>query len=239
MPVLYLDPYKDDPYAKLRGEKNNEYFSVAFDEAKIYPIDNGYYLAAWVTMYQGIIRSFKPENPINAGLCAIPVYSSEYEIRQKVNGEYQTTKYQPSIFEKCLCEDIEAKKSEWIGDDKVIKGTVTHVPDAMLKNLDVLSLGEITNKNASISVTEATGKLPEYKPPTNYSNKKGGGGYFRGASAEDKLNLVKKELVEFLDTPPFTEEKSLGVLVEALYVQRSENTEFLTFYLDLLAATVK
>ena len=239
MPVLYLDPFKDDPYAKLRGEKNNEYFTIAFDEAKVYPVDNGYYLAAWVTMYQGVIRSFKPENPILAGLCAIPIYNSEYEIRQKVNGEYQTTKHQPSIFENQLCKEIKDKESEWIGDNVVLKGSITHVPDAMLKSLDVLDLATTCNQNAKLEVTPSTGKLPEYKPPTNYSQRKGGGNYFKGASVEDKLNTVKKEIAEYINDPAFTADTNLGTLVEGLYVQHSENTEFMTFFLDLLAATVK
>lgn len=34
--LRYLDPYKDDPFGKIRGDKANTYFEVHFDEGKIY-----------------------------------------------------------------------------------------------------------------------------------------------------------------------------------------------------------
>jgi hypothetical protein len=48
MVVKYLDPYKDDVYGKLRGDKADAYLKVTFDEAKVYKTDDAYILAAYV-----------------------------------------------------------------------------------------------------------------------------------------------------------------------------------------------
>ena len=73
MTVKYNDPYGNSPYGKLKGDKAEAYFGVLFDEAKIYPTEDGYALAAWCTGFENIQRSFKPENAIDPGLCAIPL----------------------------------------------------------------------------------------------------------------------------------------------------------------------
>ena len=111
MTVKYLDPYKDDPYGKLKGDKAEVYFKVSFDEAKVYSTDDSYVVAAFVTAYSGIVRSFKPADPILPGLCAIPIYGQEYEIREKdSSGNWNGVKYQPSVFEKSLYEYISVTK---------------------------------------------------------------------------------------------------------------------------------
>ena len=128
MAFLYQDPWKDDPYGKCKGDKSTDYFEISFDEAKIHPIENGYILAAYVTSYSGVLRSFKPEQAIEPGLCAIPFYSGDFELRAKVNGEYVTTKYQPSKFEKAICQRIKENEANLVGDGKFVKGKIIHPP---------------------------------------------------------------------------------------------------------------
>ncbi len=83
MTVKYLDPYKDDKYGKLKGDKSEAYFGVTFKEAVVHKTDDAYIIAGYATSYKGITRSFKPEQSLTPGLCAVPIYGKEYEIRKK------------------------------------------------------------------------------------------------------------------------------------------------------------
>ena len=83
-------------------------------------------------------RSFKPENPIEPGLLAIPLYNKEYEIRKKVKDEWTSEKIQPSLFEQATVAMIAAHKDEWVGEDKAVSGQIVHLPDGMVEDLDKL-----------------------------------------------------------------------------------------------------
>ena len=83
MPLLYSDPYKDNKFGKIKGDKKDEYFKAVFDEAKFYKHENSYILAGQFTAFFGVARAYKPELGLKAGLVEIPIYGSEYEIRQK------------------------------------------------------------------------------------------------------------------------------------------------------------
>jgi hypothetical protein len=58
MVVKYLDPYKDDPYGKLRGDKADAYLKINFDEAKVYKAEDAYILAAYVISLQSLKRLY-------------------------------------------------------------------------------------------------------------------------------------------------------------------------------------
>ncbi len=43
--IKYTDPFNNDPYAKLKGDKSDVYLKIEFSEAKLYEVDNGYVLS--------------------------------------------------------------------------------------------------------------------------------------------------------------------------------------------------
>jgi hypothetical protein len=238
MSVKFLDPYKDDPYGKLRGEKQDTYFKVAFDEAKVHPIDNGYMLAAWVTNYSGIVRSFKPEQPLEAGLCIIPIYNSEYETRLKVLNFWTNVKHQPSLYEKNLCDLIKSNETSWVGEGIVIKGEITFMPDDMLFNQPDTFQKQLVQQNTKVELGVLSGKLPAYTPPSNNAQRKSSG-YSKGASLDEKLVFVKKEFIAFLDDGISSESDSLGILTLKIKEATGEDEAFLTLYFDMLMAVVR
>ena len=239
MTVKYLDPYKDDPYGKLRGEKEDTWFSVNFDEAKIYPIDNGYILAGFFTGYSGVIRNYKASEPVVPGLCALHIYNAEYETRVKGDdGNYTTVKNQPSKFEKALCSVIDANKDAWIPEGKGIGGEVSFSPNQMVQSMDATALLALIDSTVKIETVTLTGKLPEYTPPSTGNYKKSSGKSW-GVSPEDKLKFIKKELISSVAASGFTEENSLGCLTTQMIIEHQNDDKFLSIYFDMLMAMVR
>jgi hypothetical protein len=159
--VKYLDPYKDDPYGKLKGDKADTWFKINFDEAKLYPTDNGYILAGFFTGYAGIFRNFKASEPLAPGLCALPIYSQEYELWEKGDdGKSKPVKYQPSKFEKALSAYIESTKSDWMPEGKNIGGEISFSPDAQVQNFRETDLPQFVT--SSCKVDEAVERMRTY-----------------------------------------------------------------------------
>ncbi|WP_319418867.1 hypothetical protein [Pleurocapsa sp. FMAR1] len=153
MTVKYLDPYKDDPYGKLRGDKAEAYFKISFDEAKVYSTDDAYIVAAFITNYSGVVRSFKASDALLPGLCAIPIYGREYEIRGKdANGNWQGVKYQPSVFEKALYDHIKVHEAFFIPPSGGIKGELTFVPNGICASMDEAALNALVATNVNTQV---------------------------------------------------------------------------------------
>lgn len=239
MPVKYQDPYKEDPYGKLKGDKADSYFKVTFDEAKIYKTDDAYIIAAYVTAYEGIVRAYKADQMLMPGLCAIPIYGQEYSIRKKDNkGEWTDEKHQPSLFEKALYESIKADEVTLIGDGYVLGGHICHLPSAMLESSTPDQVNNMVAANISFTPKESTGKLLEYKPPTSRSYSKGGGKSW-GLSPDQRLEFLKKQLRSDLDLVKLDESSTLSTLTLEMHKELEGNLELTTIYFDMLIACIK
>ena len=96
MTIKYNDPYGKREYAQLKGDKSDAFFKITFDEATLHKTDEGLIFYGNITDYQGVVRSFKPELPIESGVCVVPFYSQEYEARSKdKDGNWSSNKVQP------------------------------------------------------------------------------------------------------------------------------------------------
>ena len=238
MNVKYLDPYKDDPYGKLRGDKANAYFEIYFDEAKLHEVENGYILAAYVNQYQGITRNFKPENPLEQGLCAIPFYNDEYEIRQKINGNWEGVKHQPSLFEKAFCDYVKKNPDIFLPEGKGLIGKIAHVPNGMCANKDAEQLEELVKSSVQIESIPLVGLLKPYTPPQSFQRRSSGGGYSKGVSMDDKMSFVKKQLIAEVGDDSLNEDTTLGVLIDQMVKNYPMDTDFLVLYFDTLQAII-
>ncbi len=239
MTVKYLDPYKDDPYGKLKGDKADTWFRINFDEAKLYPVEGGYILAGYFTGYSGIIRNFKASEPLVPGLCVLPIYSQEYELWEKGDdGKSKPVKYQPSKFEKALCTHIESSKTDWLPEGKNIGGEISFSPDAQVSSVRAEELDQFVTNSCRIEPIGSSGKLPEYTPPSVSAYKKGSGKSY-GVSPEDKMAFLKKELCSSIAASWAKEDASLGLLVEQMITEHKEDESFLAIYFDLVKATVE
>ena len=239
MPVLYSDPWKDNHYGKLKGEKQDTYFNISFDEARAYNTETGYVFCAYITSYSGVTHSFKAVNPLEPGLCTIPVHNSEWESREKVLGEWNTVKHEPSKFEKALCDCIFRNENLFLNDTMGFKGSIGFVPDAMCASLDDGAMKTLVDQNVNVEPTPFTGKLPAYVPPKTYRKGNNNGSYSKGASVEDKLKLIKKELVAFSENDHASETNSLGQLVMQVWSEHVTEEDFLNHYFDVLTAVVR
>jgi hypothetical protein len=239
MVVKYLDPYKDDPYGKLRGDKADAYLKITFDETKVYKAEDAYILAAYVISYQGVVRGYKPENPLTPGLCAVPIYGEEYEIRQKdKDGNWTGVKYQPSKFEKALYENIKVHEAFWLPEGQGIKGEISFLPDGMCASMDAPTLDGLVAANSKTEIISLTGKLPAYTPPTNNAQRKGGGKSY-GLSPEERIQFIKKQVCEDLAASGFTTENSLPLLISQMIVEHPMDTDLVQIYFDTLTACTR
>ncbi len=239
MTVKYLDPYKDDPYGKLKGDKAESYLKVSFDEAKVYSTGDSYVVAAFVTAYSGIVRSFKPADPLTPGLCAIPIYGQEYEIREKdFSGTWNSVKYQPSIYEKALYDHIKVHEAFFIPPSGGIKGELTFVPNGICASMDEAALNALVATNVKTQVIDLSGKLPEYTPPSSYAQRKTGG-YSKGASMDEKLVFLKKQMVADIRESTFTVEDTLAEITDRILKEHSDNQAFIDIYFEMLMAVIR
>ena len=239
MTVKYLDPYKNDPYGKLKGDKSEAYFKVEFSEAEVHKAEDSYILAGKFTSYSGVVRSFKPENPIESGYCALPIYGQEYEIRKKdKDGNWTGDKIQPSIFEKALYDLISANEDTWMPHGASIKGSFTHVPNGMLQALDANTLMLQVASNVPIEQIDSTGSLPEYKVYSGGGQRRAFGGY-KGVTMEEKIAFLKKQMEEDVKSDMFKGGQCLADLTEQLIKEHADNPNFIEIYFDMLIACVK
>lgn len=233
----YYSPYKDDPYGKVKGDKTSSYFTVNIGEAKVHLIDNGYILAGHINSMGGILPAFAKDEAIPSGLCAIPIYNAEYEIREKIGDKWEGVKYQPSRSEKALCDLIKEAGDSWTKDDVCIKGTISFIPDAILTGRTDGEVKAQVQQNTQVEFITPTGKLPAYKTPDNNAQRKGGS-WSKGASLDEKAAFLRKELSGFLPDPDYNEDTNLGLLVHRTKQSMEEDEVFLTLYFDILKTIV-
>jgi hypothetical protein len=239
MSVKYLDPYKDDKYGKLRGDKSESYFKLTFREAKLYTTDNACILAGEVTSYQGIPRNYKPEQALERGLCAVPFYCKEYEVRRKDGEAWVTDKIKPSVFEVATYSWLKGNESNLLSSDSsVISGDITHVPNGMCANLDTSALQNLINSNIGLHTATGTGSLPAYEPPKDYAPNRGGGRN-NGLSPDEKMLFLKKQIVVDIVNPDFNQDMPLLKLIEQMLVENPMEKDSTTLYFDCLLGCVR
>lgn len=235
----YLDPWKYDKYGKLRGDKSEAFFKTVFDEAKIYKTEDSFILAAYVTDYQGIVRSFKPENPMSAGLCAIPIYGQDYEIRSKdKDGNWNSETIKPSKFELALFSYLSDKENSLWDTNTTYKGEFTHIPNAMCASITGTALTDLVVNNFQLEATTNTGKLPDYEIKKSFQ-RKGNGGDSRGLTPEEKLAFIKKTLEEDVNSIIHKQGQTLSILTDQIIKEHSDNPNFIEIYFDMLIACVR
>ena len=238
MTVKYCNPWKDDPYGKLKGDKSDTWFRFRFDEGIMHATDNGYVLAANITEWNGVVAAYKPEDGATLGLCAIPFYKEQYEIRVKdASGTYKSVNTQPSIFEKALCHEIETDKDKWIPDNGAIAGVISHSPNAQLMSMDEATIKSLMLSSCNLVTVPKTAKLPEYQADKSSYRKSDHKGYSK-VSPQDKLAFLKKELVDSISAQWANEECPLATLVEQAINEHKEDKDYLQIYFRLLNATI-
>lgn len=239
MTVQYSDPFNDSPYGKLKGDKSDAFFKIVYDEGQVHKTENAYILAAYITEYQGITRSYKPENPLLPGLCTVPIYGQEYEIRQKdKSGNYTSVKYKPSKFEQALYENIKTHESLWIPQGQNIKGEITFIPDGMCATMDTATLNGTVANNSGTEFVPISGKLPEYSPPSGGGQRKGGGKSY-GLSSDERIMFVKKQICSDLAASGFSVDNSLPLLIRQLMVEHPMDTDIVQIYFDTITACAR
>lgn len=234
--MKYANPWKEEVYGKIRGDKTKAGFKVFFSEAKLLKTDEGYILYGWFTGYEGVEPAYKPEEGMKAGLCTLPIYSQAYEVRQKgKDGKYEPVKFEPSKFEKWLCQEIEANPTVWTPDSKAIGGNITFIGDSQAAVLPQNVETQVFKQSCDLQVVEATDKVPEYVPKA--PQRKGGGSYgSRGASLEEKTTWLKKELAASMSLKDMPADIPVGQLVASFTEYYKDSEQFLVIYTDLLKA---
>lgn len=247
MAILYNDPWKDRKFGKLKGDKKDEYLKVLFDEAKLYKHENSYVLAGEFTAYMGVTHAYNPTTPPSPGLCELPIYGSDYEIRQKKTGtgtngtksEYETVTLTPSIAEKLFYDQIENNPATYLQDGKSLKGSLTLHPDIdYLNRSDEDRLNYFLSNN-SIEIIDESGKLLTWEAPKPF-NKGGYNGYNNRISLEEKVSFLKKELASTVGEDNYSSDKQLPIAayVHKIVEENSDNEPFIVCYFDLLNSLI-
>lgn len=247
MTIFYNDPYKDNKFGKLKGDKRTEYLKVTFNEARFYKHDSAYILAGNFTTFGGVVRSYKPELPLEAGLVELPIYGDSYELRQKKPGtgtngtksEYETITLAPSIAEKLLHDYIENNSRVYLPDNKAIKGSLTLYPDTEYIDKNDAQKLEHVLANTSLEEIDISGTYPEWIAPKAY-NKNSYSSYNKGISLDEKVAFLKKELGEAISEQVYKESDSLplAAYVHKVLDDNSTNERFIVCYFDLLKSLV-
>ena len=173
------------------------------------------------------------------GLCAIPIYGKEYTIGKKdKDGNWNDETLQPSVFEKTLYDYLSANESNFVGDGKVVSGHISHLPNTMLETFSGEQLVQMVTGNTSLTLTQSTGKLPEYKLPYSKSFKKSGGKSW-GMTPEQRIDFLNKQLTNDIQHVDWKSDKTLAELTDRMTVEHADNPNFITIYFDLLTAAIK
>jgi hypothetical protein len=241
--IKYSDPFRDDKFGKLKGNKCLTWFKVYFNEGKLYKQDDGYILAANFTGFEGVSASFGTQGEqATSGLAVLPIYAKEYEERKSTGKQddkgkwvYETVKVKPSIFEQWLCKQIEDNPSFWLPDgNQNISGNITFSLDPQVASMADDTRGSFFTTCYQISTVSKSDKLPEWKPKTPYRGANGYGA--KGVSIEDKVAFLKKELVATIGGTLVAEDMSIGSLTGFLIDLHKDNEQFLVIYTDLIKA---
>ena len=239
MTVKYADPWKEEKYGKIKGDKADSFFMMNFSEAIVHKEDSCYYIAGHVTDYQGVVRAYKSEQAMTPGLCMLPIYGSEYEIRKKdASGNYVSEQVQPSVFERVLYESIEGNELTWMPSGQSVALKFTHTPNSMLSAMDAEAIKAHVIEQVKVSAIPKSGTLPEYSPPTKYGQRKGSN-WNKGISPEEKVSFLKKQMVADIRDSSFKEEHTLTSITKQILVENADSPQFTEIYFDMLVSCIK
>ena len=239
MTATYLTPYGKNPYGRLKGEKQEAFIKVDYAICKIIKDENAYWIIGNMNELKGVVASYKPELPIEPDLFALSIYGDEYEIVSKnADGKYDTSKHQPSKFEKALYDLIAGSESTWIGEDKYFTGSVNLLPDMMLEGADEDTI--FTYIDGNISLIQAQTKkdfpeLPLYSSKSNYS--KGGKSY--GLKPDEKVAFLIKQMTEDIKHVDWKSGKTLAELTDRMILEHHDTPNFIELYFQMLIACVR
>lgn len=245
MAILFNDPYGQRKHSLLKGQKSDTFFKVVIEEGKFYKHDNAYILFGQFTIFMGINRSFG-SGAIEPCLTELPIYGQEYEVRQKKPGtggngskpEYESVKHQPSIAEALIYKHIEDNPSAYLDKDKALTGEITFYPDENYTAMgdDETKVNHVLN-NFKFTQIEPSGKYPDWEAP---KGQRGGGGYSKGVSIEEKETYLKKFLAKGCKKAEIKEATNLEVegYVQVLLDDYKEDERFLSVYFDLAKALI-
>ena len=232
--LLYQDPWKDDPYGKLKGDKSQAFSRLVFEEGKFYKTDNAYIIAGKITQYTNVVRSYKPELGIMPGLCAVPIYGEEYEIRRKDDsGKWVGDKTQPSAFEKALYSRIKGEEKVWLDENINWGGQLSFVPNMMLENNTQEQIDQLIDANCLLQGITPTGKLPAYSPPKTYRGNSSSGKSY-GMTPDQKLEWLKKQIKDDTTLGAQASTDSLIDIVDAYYIENKERYTSLDLAVKIL-----
>lgn len=245
MTLFYSDPWKDNKFGKIKGDKKDSFARIFFEEVRIYKHESSYVLAGQLLSVMGVPRSYKPENPIQPGLVELYLYNEPYEVRQKKPGsggngqkaEYETITETPSIIEKHFYQHIQDNPSKYLAEDKALSGSITFMPDIDFQDKSEDTAKEIAIANLALQPREISGNYPIWEAPKPYS-KSSYSSYSKGASIDEKINLLKKELASSIAETSFKEnlDMPLAAYMHKVISDNFENREFLQAYFALLRA---
>ncbi|MGF1542862.1 MAG: hypothetical protein ACFCU5_20870 [Pleurocapsa sp.] len=244
MSIKYSDPYGQDSFGKIKGDKRMVWFKVYFDEGKLYKQDDSYVLAANLTGSEGVSHSFGMQGEsAPKGLATLSIHGKEYEERKSTGKKddrgkwiYETFKSQPSVFEQWLYQQIENNPAFWLPEGKSISGNLTFPLDPQVILMPETQRIEFFKTCYQISEVATTDKVPEWKPKAPYRANSYGG---KGTTIEDKVKFLKQELIATSGNQDVIgSESSIGVLFSVLLDQHREDEQFLVLYTDLLKAIV-
>lgn len=239
MVVKLADKWKEEKYNKLKGDKSEAFFKVVWDEAKIHKTEESYIIAGYFTEYQGIVRAFKPENPITPDFCVLPIYGKDYEIRSKgVDGNWKSDTIKPSKFELALYDYLEMQDGTMWQENGTYKGEVQHIPNAMCSSVTGEALTNLVIANFKFEVVPDTGRLPDYEPKKP-QQRKSFTSYNKGLTPEEKLAFMKKTMEEDVKSHIHKQGQCLADLTDQIIKEHLDNENFIQIYFDLLIACVR
>lgn len=251
MPVYYADPWKESKYASIYGDFAGQRFRLEFDELRIVKEDDKTYnLYGYFVSASGIVRKYKPEEfYFTPQLCKIVLHSSEYEFREKVNGEWKTFTREPSCFEKFLIRCFEENPSWWLSESRALKGyinfddgvtiaalysgiNINGVPLTPSQKEVILDL----NRFYEVEVTELD-KTKELPDNGNKNKSFGGNKYSEEDKTLSKWNAVKKLLSE--DSDSFNQNDNIFAVAAILNALKTDNPQDVEIVLRLIEVIVK
>lgn len=249
MVLVYSDYGINDnqkEYARIKGDKSDIFFFRAvFSECKFYKHENAYVLAGYFDLLSGISRAYK-NDPINPGLIELPIYGSEYELREKNQNtkQYESNKYQPSTNEKILYDYIQENESKLIQAGRALKGEITLASNESLVAFcpDEAFRRERVLEQFKVETIEASGRYPDWTPPKAYRNNGGGNYAPKGMTAEERIVLLKTEMGKAIKDTAYSqdhEKLSLSAFIHKIIEENEDNETFLTAYFNMLDSVTR
>ena len=243
MALLYLDPYKDNKFGKIKGDKSTEFLRMDFEEVQFYTGDEeNYIIAGQFTQFTGVTRAYKPEQPLIVDLVEVPIYGTFYELKQKKantsnldKSEYETIRVAPSLAELILYKHIQDNPSTYLDSKTAFRGSITLSPDIIFASKDNDAQQKMVLNEVRLTEIPKSGKYPDWKSyssSNSYSKKS----YNKKESLEDKVAWLKKELGDTIAESDYQNNTSLplAAYVHRILDDKISDDRFISTYFTLI-----